>query len=94
MEQQKLAVDSGFWPLYRFDPRKDLDGGSALHLDAGEPKVKVAKFLTNEARFRMLQTSDPAQADALTTATQEACDHQGRYLRRLAEEFATPVINK
>ena len=89
MEQQKLAVDSGFWPLYRFDPRKDLGEGSALRLDAGEPKVKVAKFLTNEARFRMLQASDPAQAELLAAATQEECDQHGRYLRRLAEELAT-----
>ena len=92
MEQQKLAVDSGFWPLYRFDPRKDLGEGSALHLDAAEPKVKVTKFLTNEARFRMLQTSDPAQAELLATATQEECDRHGRYLRRLAEELANSGV--
>ncbi len=94
MKQQKLAVDSGFWPLYRFDPRKDLSGASALHLDAAEPKIQVAKFLTNEARFRMLQTSDPMQAETLAAATQESCDQQGRYLRRLAEEFASSAAHK
>jgi len=88
MEQQKLAVDTGFWPLYRFDPRKDLGNHSALHLDAGEPKVKVSKFLLNEARFRMLQTSDPVQAELLAAATQEECDHHRRYLQRLAEELS------
>ena len=90
MEQQKLAVDSGYWPLYRFDPRKDLGERSALHLDAGEPKVKVSKFLLNEARFRMLQTSDPAESELLMAATQTDCDQQGRYLRRLAEELSDP----
>ena len=90
MEQQKLAVDSGFWPLYRFDPRRDVGEESALRLDAGEPKVPVSKFLLNEARFRMLQTSDPAQAAALAAATQEECDHHGKYLRRLAEELSKP----
>ena len=93
MEQQKLAVDTGFWPLYRFDPRKDLGEGSALRLDAGEPKVKVSKFLLNEARFRMLQTTDPAQAEILAAATQEECDHHRRYLRRLAEELSKPAAN-
>ena len=93
MEQQKLAVDSGFWPLYRFDPRRDLGEESALRLDAGEPKVPVSKFLLNEARFRMLQTNDPAQAAILATATQEECDHHGRYLRRLAEELSKPKSN-
>jgi pyruvate-ferredoxin/flavodoxin oxidoreductase len=88
MDQQKLAVDSGFWPLYRFDPRKDLGGASALHIDSGTPKVPVSQFLLNEARFRMLQSSDPVEAEALMAATQEACNHQGNYLRRLAEDLA------
>jgi pyruvate-ferredoxin/flavodoxin oxidoreductase len=89
MEQQKLAVDSGFWPLYRFDPSKAADTESALRLDTGESKIRVSKFLLNEARFRMLQTSDPVQAAALAAATQQECDHHGRYLRRLAEELST-----
>ena len=92
MEQQKLAVDSGYWPLYRFDPRKNTENGCSLHLDAGEPKVKVSKFLLNEARFRMLQTSDPSESEALIAATQEDCEHQGRYLRRLAEELSNQAV--
>jgi len=45
MDQQKLAVDSGFWPLYRFDPRKIGTSQPALRMDAGEPKVRVSQFL-------------------------------------------------
>lgn len=93
MEQQKLAVDSGYWPLYRFDPRRDSETGSSLRLDAGEPKIKVSKFLLNEARFRMLQASDPSQSESLIAATQSDCEHQGRYLRRLAEELSNRGTN-
>jgi pyruvate-ferredoxin/flavodoxin oxidoreductase len=88
MDQQKLAVDTGFWPLYRFDPRRDRAGEAALRLDSGIPKLKVSEFLLNEARFRMLQSSDPAEAEALMAAAQEDCNHQGVYLRRLAEDLS------
>jgi pyruvate-ferredoxin/flavodoxin oxidoreductase len=59
--QQKLAVDSGVWPLYRFDPRRIPKGEAPLHLDYGPPKAKVADYLRNESRFRMVERADPAR---------------------------------
>ena len=56
--QQKLAVDSGVWPLYRFDPRR-IDGGQApLELDSGAPKARVAEYMRGETRFRMVERMD------------------------------------
>jgi pyruvate-ferredoxin/flavodoxin oxidoreductase len=57
--QQKLAVDSGVWPLYRFDPQRAEKGEPPLHLDYGPPKARVADYLGNEARFRMVERADP-----------------------------------
>ncbi len=49
--QQKLAVDSGVWPLYRFDPRRLAKGEPPLNLDYGPPKARVADYMKNESRF-------------------------------------------
>ncbi len=61
VEQQKLAVNSGVWPLYRFDPRRVEKGEPPLHLDYAEPKARVADYMRNEARFRVIERSDPAR---------------------------------
>jgi pyruvate-ferredoxin/flavodoxin oxidoreductase len=58
-DQQKLAVDAGVWPLYRFDPRRLDAGEPPLQLDSGPPKIPVARYMQNEARFRMVEKLDP-----------------------------------
>ena len=72
-EQQKLAVDSGVWPLYRFDPRRIASGEAPLVLDSGAPKKPVEAYRNNESRFRMLEAADPARSKRLAArAGQEA----------------------
>jgi pyruvate-ferredoxin/flavodoxin oxidoreductase len=70
--QQKLAVDSGVWPLYRFDPRRAYKGEPPLHLDYGPPKTKVADYLRNESRFRMIERSNPAAYKNFVAESQAA----------------------
>ena len=55
MAQQKLAVDSGVWPLYRFDPRRVEKGEPPMKLDYGPPRARVADYMRNESRFRMVE---------------------------------------
>jgi pyruvate-ferredoxin/flavodoxin oxidoreductase len=64
-KQQKLAVDSGYWHLYRFDPRRTNQGMNPLQLDSGPPTVPLADYIYNETRYRMLQKLDPERAKAL-----------------------------
>ena len=59
--QSKLAVDSGQWPLYRFDPARGLRGEPPLQLDSGHPTVSPITYMRNEARFRMAEMVDPAR---------------------------------
>jgi pyruvate-ferredoxin/flavodoxin oxidoreductase len=59
LEQQRLAVDSGYWPLYRFDPRRIPTGEMPLVMDATQIKSGIAQFMRNEARFRMVEQQDP-----------------------------------
>ena len=61
-EQQKLAVDSGVWPLYRFDPAPRRERASRRCTSTrGPPKAKVADYMRNETRFRMVERADPAR---------------------------------
>ena len=61
LEQQKLAADSGYWPLYRFDPRRLAQGESPLILDSTHPKTDLGQFMRNETRFRMVEQQDGAR---------------------------------
>ena len=75
--QQKMAVDSGVWPLYRFDPRRTKAGEPPMHLDYGPPRARVADYMRNESRFRVVERSAPERfKQFLKEATEEA---QKRY---------------
>ncbi|TKB24577.1 pyruvate:ferredoxin (flavodoxin) oxidoreductase [Desulfopila sp. IMCC35006] len=79
-KQQKLAVDSGYWPIYRFDPRRTDQNLNPFQLDSGAPKVPLADYMYNESRFRMLQKLDPERASALLAKAQkEAKRHFALY---------------
>src|SRR6185503_1983350 len=54
-EQQKLAVNSGVWPLYRYDPRRIERGEPPLVIDVAPGKAAVEQYMRNEARFRMVE---------------------------------------
>ena len=69
-EQQKLAVDSGVWPLYRFDPRRVAAGEPPLKLDSGPPKVRPRDYMRNETRFRMVERQDPVRFKRLLAAAE------------------------
>jgi pyruvate-ferredoxin/flavodoxin oxidoreductase len=71
LEQQKLAVDSGFWPLYRFDPRRLSAGEPGLKLDSSAPKVGLEKFWALERRFQTITGQSPAVRKEIVDAAQE-----------------------
>jgi pyruvate-ferredoxin/flavodoxin oxidoreductase len=89
-EQQKLAVDTGYWPLFRFDPRRRAEGKNPLVLDSPPPKVDLARFLYNETRFRMVESMDPQRARELLDAARR--DVQERY--RLYEQLAQLPVSQ
>jgi pyruvate-ferredoxin/flavodoxin oxidoreductase len=72
LDQQKVAVETGFWPLYRFDPRRRAAGKNPLQLDSRAPKRPFADFAMNEARFRMVAQTNPEHAEELMEKAQEA----------------------
>ncbi len=62
---QKDAVKTGYWPLFRYDPRNEEKGQPRFLLESGEPDGELAKFLRTEGRFKALEKTSPAQAEEL-----------------------------
>jgi pyruvate-ferredoxin/flavodoxin oxidoreductase len=84
LDQQRLAVQSGYWPLYRWDPRKLATDENPLTLDSQEPTGPLTDFLKNEARFTMVERADPERYHTLVTQAETAIHRRFRMLRRLA----------
>jgi pyruvate-ferredoxin/flavodoxin oxidoreductase len=91
LEQQKLAVDTGFWPLYRFDPRRVAAGEPALKLDSAVPKLSLAKLWAAERRFQALAASDPEHCQAILKDAQDEITNKFALYQRMASE-PTPAI--
>jgi len=85
MTQQKLAVESGHWPLYRFNPALESEGKNPFQLDSHDPKVRLEDYIYTEGRYRMLQRSDPEAAKTLLRHAQEAVNQRWTQYKKLAE---------
>ncbi len=83
-QQQKLAVDTGFWPLYRFDPRLADQGKNPLQLDSKPPKLALRDYAYNETRYTMLTKSKPAEAERLMQLAQQDVTSRWRLYENLA----------
>jgi pyruvate-ferredoxin/flavodoxin oxidoreductase len=83
--QQKLAVESGVWPLYRFDPRRLVKGEPPLNLDYGPPKPKVADYMRNESRFRMIERANPERFQYFLREAQAQADRRYAGYQQLAK---------
>jgi pyruvate-ferredoxin/flavodoxin oxidoreductase len=84
LEQQKLAVSTGYWPVYRFDPRRIAQGETPLQLDAPEPKGSIKDFARNETRFRMVEQLDPERFRRLMAAEQQEVSSRFKIYEQLA----------
>jgi len=84
LEQQKLAVQSGLWPLYRYDPRLTAEGKNPLLVDYKEPTIPVDQYMYNENRFRMLVQSDEQRAEALLKLSREDAKSRWNFYSQLA----------
>ena len=71
LQQQKLAVQSGAWPIYRYDPRLAEAGSNPLIIESKEPSIPLSDYVYNETRYKMLLQSDEARAEKLLKEAQE-----------------------
>jgi pyruvate-ferredoxin/flavodoxin oxidoreductase len=84
MAHQKEAVDSGYWPLYRFDPASTDAGEHPFHLDSKKPTMPLKEFVAKEARYAMLQRTDPERAAMLIEQAQDDVDARWHLYEQMA----------
>ncbi len=76
MSHQKEAADSGYWPLYRFNPAEEAEGRPAMKLDSRAPKMSFRDFAKSEGRFAMLARANPEHYDELMDQAQDDIDNR------------------
>ena len=84
MGEQKLAVDSGAWPLYRYNPASTAEGKNPLLLDSKAPKIPLKDYIYNETRFSSLAKRDEERAEMLLKLAQEDVLARWRQLEQMA----------
>lgn len=89
IEQQKLAIASGFWPLYRYNPLRRAEGQNPLQLDSTAPSIPVEKYAYNEPRFKMLASGNEEQAKLLMQKLQEDVDNRWKQYSDIAKKDKT-----
>ncbi len=92
MEQQRLAVESGYWPLYRYDPRLKAEGKNPFQLDSKPPRIPLKDYAYNETRYRMLSQSMPERAEKLLEEAQAAVlERWAKYEQMARSAEAAPL---
>ncbi len=83
MEQQKRAVESGYWPLYRFNPALIAKGKNPLSLDSKAPKIPLSEYMERETRYRVLKRTHPETFERLAKEAQKHVIDRWRRLERM-----------
>jgi pyruvate-ferredoxin/flavodoxin oxidoreductase len=86
MAEQKKAVDSGHWLLYRYNPELTLQGKNPLSLDSKEPKISMEDYMYGENRFKMLTKAKPEVAKDLLERGKKATAFQYDFYKYLASK--------
>jgi len=87
-EEEKLAVEAGYWPLYRYDPRLAEQGKNPFQLDSKEPNGKVREFLDGEVRYQSLTMSFPEEAAKLHALLEKDVNRRYRRYKAMTEQQA------
>ncbi len=86
LDQQKRAVQSGYWQLYRYNPQLAEEGKHPLAIDSKEPTLPLEEFAYNETRYRMLLQSDESRADTLMQLAKDDIQQRWNQYQQLAHE--------
>jgi len=70
LDQAKLAVQSGHWPMFRYDPRLALNGQNPLQIESKEPSIPISQYAYNETRYKMLTQMNEERAEELMKEAQ------------------------
>ena len=92
MHQQKLAVESGHWPLYRYIPKLAAENKNPFQLDSSDPKIPLKDYIYTEGRYRMLQQSDPEVAKVLLGQAEQAVQRRWQQYKQMAAADYSAVV--
>jgi pyruvate-ferredoxin/flavodoxin oxidoreductase len=84
LEQQRLAVQSGLWPLYRYNPALIAEGKNPLQIDSRDPSIPLSQYVYNETRYRMLLQSDEQRAEVLLKQAEQDVKSRWTYYKQMA----------
>lgn len=84
LDHQKLAVETGLWPLYSYDPRRKAEGKNPLQLDS-KPTKPITELMEKEMRFKVIQQQNPAHYDALAKKAQDQINERFALYEKLAK---------
>ncbi|MCP4426825.1 MAG: pyruvate:ferredoxin (flavodoxin) oxidoreductase [Chloroflexi bacterium] len=84
LQQQKAAVASGYWPLYRFNPDLEAQDKNPFQLDSRAPKLPLEEYMYKENRYRMLTKSHPERAEKLLELAKTDVEKQWETYSKLA----------
>jgi pyruvate-ferredoxin/flavodoxin oxidoreductase len=85
VEEQRRAVASGHWPLFRYNPGLEAEGKNPFVIDSQEPSLPYAEYAYGENRFKSLKRSNPKMADELMKQAQTSVERRWKYLKHLTE---------
>lgn len=85
MNEEKLAVQAGYWPLYRYNPALKKEGKNPFILDSPKPTLEVGKFLSGENRFIQLKTKNPERMKAVEEEMQKEINEHYEKLKAMSE---------
>ncbi|MEK7310329.1 MAG: pyruvate:ferredoxin (flavodoxin) oxidoreductase, partial [Chloroflexota bacterium] len=88
LDQQKKAVQTGYWPLYRYNPDLTKDDHNPFVLDSKPPSLPLEKYAYNETRYRMLTQINEAEAERLLKLAQEDVHRRWKQYEKLAANGA------
>ena len=88
LDQQKLAVESGAWPLYRFNPDNIEQGKNPLTIDSKAPSIPITQYAYNETRYKMLLQSDEQRAELLMGQAQADANRRWDLYQQMAAIYA------
>jgi len=91
LDQQKLAVQSGYWPLFRYNPALVEQGKNPFQLDSKAPAIPLEKYIYNETRYTMLVHSAPAAAAALLKEAQSDVKTRWKMYEHMASMAGSPI---
>jgi pyruvate-ferredoxin/flavodoxin oxidoreductase len=86
MDQQKAAVNAGYWPLFRYNPELAAEGKNPFQLDSRAPSIGLKDYIYNETRYTMLTKSNPEEASRLLDLAQQDVGMRWKIYEQMAHQ--------